>query len=332
MAKLFVRSVSVRKLLDNLFASAVGTVLSLRAFLYVSGYPSLGGDSLHFAHMLWGGLLMIASIIILLAFLGRRIQNVAAIAGGVGFGLFIDELGKFITRDNDYFFQPTIMLIYLIFVGLYFIIRELDKTIAFSEEERLVNALELSKEAVMQHFDEKERSLMISLLSGKNNAPMFGHLRHMIDQTVLLPIKQPWWAQRKLQSWYFKSVQSAYFTPFVVALLIIQGALIMLSFLEFGEFGTLFFIEKSIVLIGIASAAVSGMLVLAGLLTMRSNRVVAFQKIYRANLVSVLITQPFAFYVATFVPILALAINLTAMVTLQYLLEQERKLARNIKI
>ncbi len=37
--------------------------------------PELGGHGLHIAHLLWGG-------------------------------FFIDELGKFITQDNDYFFKP----------------------------------------------------------------------------------------------------------------------------------------------------------------------------------------------------------------------------------
>jgi hypothetical protein len=36
----------------------------------------------------------------------------SALLGGVGIGLFIDEVGKFITQTNDYFFPPAHSLIY----------------------------------------------------------------------------------------------------------------------------------------------------------------------------------------------------------------------------
>ena len=46
---------------------------------------------------------------------------------GAGFGTFIDELGKFITRDHDYFFRPTAGLLYVIFVLLFLAFRALDR-------------------------------------------------------------------------------------------------------------------------------------------------------------------------------------------------------------
>ena len=121
----FVRVLKLSRLLETFFIASVTSVLVIRAFLASTGYPQLGGHGLHIAHLLWGGLLMLIALVLLLAFIGRHLQSSAALLGGIGFGTFIDELGKFITSDNNYFFQPAIPLIYMIFVLLFLSFREL---------------------------------------------------------------------------------------------------------------------------------------------------------------------------------------------------------------
>ena len=56
---------------------------------------------------------------ILVTFLGRAPRRTAAVVGGVGFGFFIDELGKFVTSDNNYFFKPAAAMIDALFIGLF---------------------------------------------------------------------------------------------------------------------------------------------------------------------------------------------------------------------
>lgn len=109
--------------LELLLVSAVTTILVVRFLLAATSYPQIASGGLHIAHMLWGGLLMLGAIVFLLSFVDTTIIPVVSMAGGVGLGLFIDELGKFITRDNDYFFEPTIALIYIFFILFYLVIR-----------------------------------------------------------------------------------------------------------------------------------------------------------------------------------------------------------------
>src|SRR3979490_1363738 len=115
----FIRNLDAGQLLETFLVSAVASVLAVRFFLGATGYPRLGGGGLHVAHMLWGGALMLAAVLVLLGYLGHRIRRAAAVLAGIGFGLFIDELGKFITSDNNYFYRPALALIYVVFVLLF---------------------------------------------------------------------------------------------------------------------------------------------------------------------------------------------------------------------
>ena len=101
------------------------TVIVTRAFLELTGYPQLGNSVLHVAHALWGGLLLFVAVLLPLALANRWAIKPSALLGGIGIGLFIDEVGKFITQTNDYFFPPALSIIYgflllTVFVYLYF--------------------------------------------------------------------------------------------------------------------------------------------------------------------------------------------------------------------
>src|SRR5205823_12634412 len=97
----FIRNLGAGRLLVTFLVSAVAAFLGVRFYLGVTGYPRLGGGGLHIALMLWGGTLMVAGVLLLLGYLGQRIRRAAAVIGGLCFGLFLDELGTFITSDYD---------------------------------------------------------------------------------------------------------------------------------------------------------------------------------------------------------------------------------------
>jgi hypothetical protein len=102
------------------------TVIVTRTFLELTGYPQIGNNVLHIAHALWGGLLLIVAAYLPLMYANRWALQTSAVTGGIGIGLFIDEVGKFITQANDYFFPPALSIIYsfiLINVLVYFFFR-----------------------------------------------------------------------------------------------------------------------------------------------------------------------------------------------------------------
>lgn len=79
------------------------TVALTRLFLVLTGYPQIGNSTFHLAHALWGGLALFLAGMMALIVQNRGAAVIIALLTGVGFGLFVDEVGKFITQKNDYF-------------------------------------------------------------------------------------------------------------------------------------------------------------------------------------------------------------------------------------
>ena len=92
------------------------TVIAVRLALAATGYPKLGGGELHIAHVLWGGLFLFGAALSPLLFANRWALGTSAVLAGIGVGLFIDEVGKFLTQTNDYFFPPAAPIIYAVFL------------------------------------------------------------------------------------------------------------------------------------------------------------------------------------------------------------------------
>jgi hypothetical protein len=91
-------------------------VVATRLFLSLTGYPQVGGSTLHIAHLLWGGLLLFLASLLPLMFANRWVYSAAGVMSGAGVGLFIDEVGKFITRTNNYFYPAAMPIIYAFFL------------------------------------------------------------------------------------------------------------------------------------------------------------------------------------------------------------------------
>jgi len=180
------RSFDLHQHLTTLFVCAVATVLFTRALLAATGYPQVGGgSSLHIAHVLWGGVLLLAALISTLAFLGPAAKPVAAVVGGVGFGLFIDEVGKFVTKDVNYFYRPAISIIYVGFVLLFGVIRWLARR-RFSAEEATLIGIESLQRAAAGALSDERRARVLSLMTEAGaNGRLAQSVRELLERSAV---------------------------------------------------------------------------------------------------------------------------------------------------
>ena len=148
-----------------LFIAAFGvTVIAVRVFLSFTGYPEVGNSTFHIAHMLYGGLLLFGSLIALLIWDNTWIWWSSSLFGGIGVGLFIDEVGKFITQNNDYFFPLAFPIIYafmLICVWMYLRVRRSQKNDART---LLYHSLHDIKQLLDNDLDPFEHARLMSQL------------------------------------------------------------------------------------------------------------------------------------------------------------------------
>jgi hypothetical protein len=163
MNRLWVPGRDAGRNLDLFFTFAVAGVLANRIFLVATGYPQLGNGTLHISHAIWGGVMMLIAIVFAVSSLAPGVRVFVALLGGAGFGWFVDELGKYITRDVNYFFKPTLALIYAIFVVMYFAFRSIRRP-RNRPEDVMLNAIEAMRQGILGRLDEPMRVEALTLL------------------------------------------------------------------------------------------------------------------------------------------------------------------------
>jgi hypothetical protein len=324
--------------------------LLTRLFLSLTGFPRVGGGGLHVAHMLWGGLLMLVALVLLLAVIGKRTKRLAAVLGGAGFGLFIDELGKFITADNNYFFQPTVALIYTLLVVLFLAFRAIERR-SLSPDEDLANAADMLREVVMGGATEAESGRTLGLLyDSKAQGPLADGLREAIRGAARAAECQPsriaraaaraWRLYDDLIAWrWFQRAILVLFVGqallgvglFAILLLGLAAMRVpgVLSALGAPDAGTMM-LEAGDAPNGVAAAVastassvVSLICVMLGVARLRRSRLSAYRWLERAVLVSVFFGQVLLFWEDQLAAVVQLAWNLIVLAGLRYAIRQE---------
>lgn len=325
-----VRNVDAPDLFETFLVSAILSVLAIRAFLQLTGFPRVGGERLHIAHMLWGGLGMLIALTLLLGWLGAGARGLAAIIGGIGFGAFIDELGKFITVDNDYFYRPAFALIYLTFVLLYLSFRLLVRR-ELTAEERIANALELMQEAVRHDLDANEKRRALELLGDDAGNPLAATLRSSFQRLDLVEPGPPG-RLRRLRDWldarYRSLIGARFFRDAVVVIVCLFAAFNVVSIVLFAFFrpGTGF---EPIDVVNLVASAIPAVLLLSGLRHLRSSRLRTWQTFHTAILVQILVSRVVSFYVYQFGAVLGLLADVVVLSVVRTLIQQEQSLARS---
>lgn len=141
-----------------LLLSFAASVSLTRLFLELTGYPQLGNQTLHIAHVLWGGLLLFISSLLMLIYANRWVYRVGAVLAGVGVGLFMDEVGKFITQTNDYFYPPAASIIYVFFLLVVIFYMEVRRPNRRDARSELYRVLDTFEEVLDRDLDEVERA------------------------------------------------------------------------------------------------------------------------------------------------------------------------------
>jgi hypothetical protein len=322
--------------LEWFLISAVAMILIIRTQLWLTNYPQLGGGGLHIAHLLYGGIFMAIAIWISVIYVNRWSRTASVIVGGIGFGFFIDELGKFITEDNDYFFKPAAGIIYLIFIGMFLTIREMSRRQKLNPRTALANALALLPSTVTGEFRREQQEVAEQLLDqADQDDPMVKRTRQYFRQAVVAPARAP----SRIALWISgvhrritELTRRPRFGAVVIAIVVAWGLVSLLGSLaitiDVGDVhdGTRVQGEDTGLTAALRSVSIfaSGVFVVIGVLRMaRGQHQRAYRSFSLALLISIFVTRFFSFLDSQFAAVFGLAFDLILYAAIAELASQD---------
>lgn len=294
-----------------LVCAAVGVIFN-RTFLILTGYPQIGTTTLHISHAIWGALAMMVALALYLAFLSPTLRGFVAVLGGFGFGWFVDELGKFISRDTDYLFQPALAVIYCVFIAMYFWFRYLVSR-PYDADDAVINALVALQAARLGALRPSDRSLALDRLAALGDgSPLARDVRDLLAATPASPPLESSRIERGLAAGrraYVRWTATSWFVPFVTTVFGLIAVSVLVSALTNrtvdGDYAFSSWIAT-------AAAGLYTVLVLIGGVLLPRDRARAFRWFDRAVLIWILVIQVFLFdrdqFGATFGLLAALAV------------------------
>jgi hypothetical protein len=315
---------------ETFLTSAVATVLLVRLFLAATGYPQVGGGGLHVAHVLWGGLLMGIAIVMSVIGMGSRLRRRTAFVGGVGFGLFIDEIGKFLTKSVDYFFKPAVAIMYAVFVLFYLVVRVILQRRELTDARRLSLAATALADQALGQLDEARRQRTLELLGQvETETVAAAAIRAALQaQPVTAPVLESRltrWRDRALAAakgpLERRRVQRIIIVVFIFeALLVVIGAIYDVATDHVGSSS-----PRPSEIGGLISGFVAALIAMLGAWRLfRGERVRGLQTLQISVLVNVLVTDIFQFATLQFAALIGLFVQLIVLFGIRFALQVEQ--------
>ena len=334
-----IRYTSAGPVLDTFLVFSIGSVLVTRAYLAATGYPQVGGKHLHIAHVVWGGLLMLIAIALALTTIDLVSKRVIAVVGGIGFGLFLDEIGKFLTKNTDYFYKPAISIIYLSFVALFYVFRYVEREGNTSPETALANVFAIISESTTRTLSRTEINHAQYLLSLAPDEPGTAAARTLLAQAEVrepkpsrvLAFLDRWFRRpfhRFAQSRLFIWLIGIYAAVIAFAgLIVLFDVILLLVPATRAEAECVFRIVNGVTTTGLIILAMTSVFIVMmtlGLLRLRRHRLRALMWFDRAYLYSILVIQVFVFAHEQLAAIGGFIIDLLVWGAIRIALQQER--------
>jgi len=321
----------LRLLLDTFTVSAVASLLLIRSFVLLTGYTSINIGSWHITHVQWGGALMVFAIIIMQSFITRAARRLGAIMGGIGFGLFIDDLGRYSLATHDYYYRPAFAVIYAVFVALYLGVRFFLLKNKLSSRENLVNAFEFAKEEAADGLDRRQRLQAHELIAGADS----DHRLHTAAQALLKiidqePPRQPLIIDRLLRNgstYYAKWSRTKLYQWIIIACFMAIGAYAVYGIVDLirnlistGKFPAHHWVVFIAYLFSIKGILIGDIRLLRG------KRLSAYHWFNEALLVFLVIVQVFVFMQTPAKGLISLLVILVLLGAVRFMIAEEKTL------
>jgi hypothetical protein len=323
-------------ILTSLIAFGV-TVIGVRVFLQLTGFPQIGNSVLHIAHALWGGLLLIVAVFLPLGFANRWAIEASALLSGIGIGFFIDEVGKFITQANDYFFPPALPVIYGFFLLIVLVYLYFRRSRPEDARRAMYHVLEGLQDALDGDLDTAEATRIEAQLTiaGQSDRKEIVSLADAIsaylgkEERHLIPAKPGYWKRFTGRMDAFAARLGQRWHHAIVSAILILWALVALGFIAVLRLG-LPALESEIVewrnVLIVIQALVSAFLIVAAVAWFSGRESAGLRLAIIGFLLSLVALQTIYFYLSQFQ---AITVTLLQLLFLLILLDYRNRYTRD---